>query len=155
MYSVKATGCWVTLTQQECNLLPYEEERQVPLNPLLHLIVPEIKPAMIIKLWKDIFQSWRNNTAFPCQHNNCTVDPAIPFKINNDYNDYNDKGTCTGLFCSSSRHSRWPFLPLGDYSVGKLRHYKNLIPWWLCSLHCRANLTLPNNVCEALPRSLF
>lgn len=109
-------GCWVTLTQQKCNLLPYEEERQGPLNPLLHLIVPEIKPAMIIKLWKDIFQSWRNNTAFPCQHNNCTVDPAIPFKINNGYNDYNDKGTCTGLFFSSSRHSRWP-----SFALGRLR----------------------------------
>ena len=29
--------------------VPYEEERQGLLNPLLHLIAPEIKPATIIK----------------------------------------------------------------------------------------------------------
>ena len=103
-------GCWVTLTQHKCNLLPYEEERQGLLNPLLHLIVPEIKSAMITKLWKDIFQSWRNNKAFPCQRNNYTVDSAMPFRKNNDYDD-----TCT--FRSSSRR------------VGRFRHYKT---WVAC-----------------------
>lgn len=29
--------------------VPYEEERRGPLNPLLHLIVPKIKPATVTK----------------------------------------------------------------------------------------------------------
>jgi len=49
------------------------------------------------------------------------------------------------------------------FALGRLRCRKakalqeshNHDPAWLSSLCCRANLTLPNNVCEAVLRSLF